>query len=73
MTKISELRKKTADELMDMLADCRKEALNQRISQANGQLKDTSSKRKNKKEIAMIKTLLTEMQKGINTNSSKKN
>lgn len=71
MTKVSDLRAKTDDELNDMLSTLRKESLNDRIAQANGQLKDTSKKKKVKKDIAMIKTLLTERQKGINSSSSK--
>ncbi|OPZ77696.1 MAG: 50S ribosomal protein L29 [Alphaproteobacteria bacterium ADurb.Bin438] len=72
MNKVSDLRAKSDDELKDMLTTLRKQSLNLRINQANGQLKDTSEKGKIKKDIAMIKTLLTERQKGINSNSSKK-
>ena len=58
--KAADLRIKTNDELMDQLQDLKKEALNLRFQQASGQLESTSRVREVRRDIARIKSVLTE-------------
>jgi len=60
MVKIEELRAKTDAELQDSVIALKKEALNLRFQQANGQLKNTDRMRQVKREVAKIKTVLSE-------------
>ena len=58
--KIEDLRAKTDSELRDSVIALKKEALNLRFQQANGQLKNTDRMRQVKREVAKIKTVLSE-------------
>jgi large subunit ribosomal protein L29 len=58
--KIDELRAKTDSELQDSVIALKKEALNLRFQQANGQLQNTDRMRQVKREVAKIKTVLSE-------------
>jgi len=58
--KIVDLRPKTDDELSDALGDLEKEAFNLRFQVASGQLENTARIRQVRRDIARIKTLLTE-------------
>jgi len=58
--KIEELRAKTDSELQDSVIALKKEALNLRFQQANGQLQNTDRMRQVKREVAKIKTVLSE-------------
>ncbi len=58
--KIENLRPKTDDELNDQLLDLRKEQFNLRFQTASGQLENTARVREIRRDIARIKTLLTE-------------
>lgn len=58
--KAADLRIKTNDELKDQLKDLKKEALNLRFQQASGQLEATSRVREVRRDIARIKSVLTE-------------
>lgn len=60
MTKINDLRAKTDDELKDMLLQLKKEQFNLRFQQSSGQLENTAQKRLVRRDVARIKTLLTE-------------
>ncbi len=60
MTKPAELRAKTVDELKDMLIALRREQFNLRFQRATGQLEATSRIRAVRRDIARIKTVLTE-------------
>lgn len=55
-----ELRQKTPDELKEELLGLRKEAFNLRFQKATGQLENTARVREVRREIARIKTVLTE-------------
>lgn len=63
MTKIADLRPKTDDELKDQLADLQKEQFNLRFQRASGQLENTARVRIVRRDIARIKTLLTDRQR----------
>ena len=56
----ADLRRKTDDELTDQLHRLRKEAFNLRFQMATGQLENTNRRRVVRREIARVKTVLTE-------------
>lgn len=58
--KAEDLRQKTEDELSDELLGLRKEQFNLRFQAANGQLENTARQREIRRDIARIKTILTE-------------
>ncbi len=58
--KAEDLRQKTEDELGDELLGLRKEQFNLRFQAANGQLENTARQRQLRRDIARIKTILTE-------------
>ncbi|TPG48962.1 50S ribosomal protein L29 [Roseomonas nepalensis] len=58
MTKISDVRAKTADELKTMLLDLRKEQFNLRFQRATGQLEAVGRIRAVRRDIARVKTVL---------------
>ncbi len=62
MVKVKELRAKSDEQLNDMVQELSKEALNLRFSQTTGQLTNTTRRRQVRREIAQIKTILTERQ-----------
>ena len=59
-TKIGDIRAKSADELSTMLLGLRKEQFNLRMQRATGQLSKPDQFAKVRKNIARIKTLMTE-------------
>jgi large subunit ribosomal protein L29 len=56
----SELRAKTPDQLRDTMVALKKEAFNLRFQQATGQLENTARMRAVRRDVARIKTVLTE-------------
>ena len=58
MTKIADVRAKTADELKTMLLDLRKEQFNLRFQRATGQLEAVGRIRAVRRDIARVKTVL---------------
>ncbi|MCK8787897.1 50S ribosomal protein L29 [Roseomonas sp. NAR14] len=60
MTKITDVRAKTPDELNSMLLDLRKEQFNLRFQRATGQLEAVSRIRAVRRDIARVKTILAE-------------
>ena len=58
--KYNEIKKKTQDELDDLLKDLKKESYNLRFQKKNGQLDKTGRIKQVKKDIARIKTKLNE-------------
>ena len=63
MVKIKDLRAKTIDELETRLLELKREEINLRIQQSTGQLQNTSNMKKARREVAQIKTLITERKK----------
>ncbi|TDL77651.1 50S ribosomal protein L29 [Palleronia sediminis] len=55
-----ELRNKTPDELRDQLAQLKKEAFNLRFQAATNQLENTARIRVVRRDVARVKTVLTE-------------
>ncbi|MSP82788.1 MAG: 50S ribosomal protein L29 [Alphaproteobacteria bacterium] len=58
--KIGETRAKTPDQLKDELSTLKKEQFNLRFQRATGQLENTARVRQVRRDIARIKTSLTE-------------
>ncbi|MGN6363402.1 50S ribosomal protein L29 [Asticcacaulis taihuensis] len=64
MTKIADLRTKTADQLQEQLLDLKKEQFNLRFQKATGQFEKTHRVSEIRKDIARIKTPLTAQKAG---------
>jgi len=60
LSKASDVRGKSADELSASLLDLRKEQFNLRFQRATGQLEGTGRVRQVRREIARVKTILAE-------------
>ena len=58
--KAEDLRAKSDDELKEQVLDLRKEAFNLRFQAASGQLENTARNRQVRRDIARVKTILTE-------------
>ena len=58
MTKATDLRAKSVDELQDQLLQLKKEQFNLRFQRASGQLENTARVRQVRRDIARIKTIL---------------
>lgn len=60
MTKITELRELTSEELIAKRRDLKHEILNLRVQQQSGQLENTALLRNNRREIGRVETILSE-------------
>lgn len=60
MTKATDIRTKTPDELNDMLLDLKREQLNLRFQRATGQQENTSEIRRTRRDVARVKTIMAE-------------
>jgi large subunit ribosomal protein L29 len=69
--KYNEIKRKTKDELIDLLKNLKKENYNLRFQKKNGQLEKTGRIDQVKKDIARIRTKLNE--KILGDNNAKKN
>jgi large subunit ribosomal protein L29 len=58
--KAEDVRAKTVDELQEQLVTLKKEQFNLRFQRASGQLENTARVRQVRRDIARIKTVLTE-------------
>jgi len=61
---VEDFRAKSDDQLKDSLVDLKKEQFNLRFRRATGQVEDTSRIRTIRRDIARVKTVLTERAKG---------
>lgn len=59
-----DFRAKSDDQLKDSLIDLKKEQFNLRFRRATGQVEDTSRIQTIRRDIARVKTVLTERSKG---------
>jgi len=60
MTKATDIRVKTPDEIEAMLLELKREQLNLRFQRATGQQENTSQIRKVRRDVARVKTILAE-------------
>lgn len=58
--KAEDLRAKSPDELSETLVSLKKEQFNLRFQRAGGQLEDTSQFRRLRRDIARIKTIISD-------------
>lgn len=61
--KVAELRQNDEAQLKSQLGDLKKELFNLRFQKASGELENTSRFKQVRKDIARIKTVLTEQKK----------
>ena len=67
MTKPSDVRAKSADELQGMILDLRKEQFNLRFQRATGQLESTNRIKAVRRDIARTKTIIGERNRAAAT------
>ncbi|MCZ8148910.1 MAG: 50S ribosomal protein L29 [Roseomonas sp.] len=60
MTKVGDVRAKSADELQEMLVGLRKEQFNLRFQRATGQLEAVGRIKEVRRTIARVKTVMAE-------------
>lgn len=60
LTKITEIREMSTEELQGSLRDLKQEGLNLRLQQATGQLENTARIRLVRREVAQVMTVLSE-------------
>ena len=70
MTKITELRELTNEELISKRRDLKHEILNLRVQQQSGQLENTALLRNNRREIGRVETILSERRIGAAADES---
>jgi large subunit ribosomal protein L29 len=63
--KASDIRAKTPDELTTLLLDLRREQFNLRFQRATGQAEGTARIRAVRREIAQVKTIMSERQRAV--------
>ena len=71
MTKVTDLRAKTEDQLSEELGNLKREAFNLRFQAATNQLEKPSRVREVRRDIARIKTLKAERTQPAPVNSGK--
>jgi large subunit ribosomal protein L29 len=64
MTKASEFRAKSREELLAQLGELKREQFNLRFQKATGQLENTARIREVRRDIARIMTVLGELSRG---------
>ena len=67
--KAEDLRAKSADELTESLLALKKEQFNLRFQQASGQLEDTSQYRRLRRDIARIRTIMSDRRRSAGSAS----
>jgi large subunit ribosomal protein L29 len=69
--KAEDLKGKTFDELSKMLLDLKKEQFNLRFQRSQGQLEKTDRVGKVRRDIARVKTFMTQVKEGDKTGATK--
>ncbi len=64
--KASEIREKSHQEILDELEACKRELLNYRFQWQAGELRNSAQYKHIRKDIARLKTVLKEVELGIN-------
>ena len=70
--KVSELKDKSKDELFEELVNLRREQFNLRMQQATGELPRHTEHGRVRKDIARVKTVLSELTRPANKKTGKK-
>jgi len=71
MTKPADIRAKGADNLPSMLLDLRKEQFNLRFQRATGQTEGVGRVRQVRRDIARVKTIMSEQKRSAAKSSAK--
>ncbi len=71
MTKPADIRAKGTDNLSAMLLDLRKEQFNLRFQRATGQTESTGRVRQVRRDIARVKTIMSEQKRSAAASSAK--
>jgi large subunit ribosomal protein L29 len=71
MTKPTDIRAKGADNLPGMLLDLRKEQFNLRFQRATGQTEGVGRVRQVRRDIARVKTIMSEQKRSAAASSAK--
>ena len=66
--KASEIRGKSHQEILDELEGCKRELLNYRFQWQAGEIRNSAQYKHIRKDIARLKTVLREVELGVNTN-----
>jgi len=70
MTKVTDIRAKSPDELSGMLLDLRKEQFNLRFQRATGQLEALGRIKVVRRDIARVKTIMAERSRAASSNKA---
>jgi large subunit ribosomal protein L29 len=65
--KTGEIRGRSRQEILEEIEGCKRELFNLRFQWQSGELRNSSQYKKTRKDIAMMNTILREMEAGINT------
>ncbi len=65
--KVSEMRMKSRQEILDEIDACRRELLNIRFQWQAGETRNPAQRRDIRRDVARLKTILREMDLSINT------
>jgi large subunit ribosomal protein L29 len=71
--KASEIRNRPHQEILEELEGCKRELLNLRFQWQVGELRNSAQYKQTRKDIARLKTILREMELGINKKVFQKN
>ena len=72
MTKPADIRAKGADNLPSMLLDLRREQFNLRFQRATGQTESVGRVRQVRRDIARVKTIMTELKRSAASSANTK-
>ncbi len=70
--KASEIREKSYQEIVDELDACKRELLNFRFQWQSGEIRNSAQYKQIRKDIARLKTVLREVELGVNANPTEK-
>ena len=70
--KASDIREKSHQEILEGLEDSKRELLNYRFQWQAGEIRNSAQYKEIKKDIARLKTVLREVELGINTSLTEK-
>ncbi len=65
--KASEIREKSHQEILEELEACKRELLNYRFQWQAGEIRNSAQYKQIRKDVARLKTVLSEVDLGINT------
>jgi large subunit ribosomal protein L29 len=70
--KASEIREKSHQDILEELEACKRELLNYRFQWQAGEIRNSAQYKQIRKDVARLKTVLREVELGINTNLTEK-